>query len=160
MSDLANRFHAAIAGIVEELLPNRRLAYPRRYRISKANGDGKFSARPENDKSGLPVITDAPIRAIAGGNAGSKLKNGTSVLVCFAECNPADPFLAWIDESEAPDELVLTAQTKIKLNAPSVELNGAAVGVARVGDTVVTSCPAGAGTGTIQGGSSNVKAGA
>lgn len=172
----ADRFRDVLAALLDELLPRRRFYAPIRYRVDKCEA-GKFSATPEDKSAGFPPIVDAPVRGIAGGNAASKLKSGTSVLVSFVEGDPGDPFLAWIDEAVAPDELAHEAATKAKTTAPTIEhaastkhkvtagaieytasgqakidgatvvINGGAMGAARQGDAVI----AGPFPGTITG---------
>ena len=165
----ADRFKATITAVVLELLPDLRFRAPARYVVDKCEG-GKLTATPKSSKSGLPPIVDMPVRGSIAGGMASKLKKGTSVLIMWIDASPADPFLAWIDSSEEPDELKLEGQTKatlkapdvklegassVKADAPSIVLNGGAQGVARMGDTV----QAGPWPGTITSGSATVKAG-
>lgn len=122
---MIDRLKDTIARLVEELIPERRFMVPARYRVEKCEG-GKLTAKPEKDKSGLPPIVDMPVRGgIAGGMSATKLKKGTSVVVMWIDGSQADPFLAWIDEAEEPDELALEGQTKATLKAPDVKLEAA-----------------------------------
>jgi hypothetical protein len=139
-----DRFKAALTALVDELLPERRFLAPAEYRVDKCE-DGKLTAKPASDARGLPPIVDMPIRGSIAGGVSTKLKRGTSVVVMFIDGLPSRPFLAWIDETQEPDELRLKAQTAIVLNEGTK-------GAARVDDTVEISVAQFAAAGATNGG--------
>jgi hypothetical protein len=143
-----DRFKAAIAAVLAELLPNRRFFAPVEYTIVTAAA-GKFSARPTNSKV-YPEIDNAEIRGLPGANAASILLPGTSVLVSFIEGDRSRPVL--VSVLEAPAVHAQTATLMHKITAPQIVLNEGVQPVARVGDLVMGIFPITSGSPTFRSG--------
>lgn len=163
----ADRFKAAIAAVVDQLIPNRRFFAAVEYTLSKADG-GTFSADPADPNEGYPAITDAPIRCLASANAGSKLTPGASVLVGWIAGDRTRPYL--VDVLEDAIDLAIVAANGVSIDAAqvtvtggTVDIDGALVGVtgnvtfnqgvqpvARVGDLVMGIFPITSGNPTVK----------
>jgi hypothetical protein len=127
------RFKVAMAAIVSELVPNRAFYAPVKYTLTKANGDGKFSAKPASRIDGLkiyPEITDASIIGIHSSNAATTLTAGTTILVGFLEGDPTQPYL--VDVLEKPNKLVTETTADFQITVGGIlKIAGAASFVAR-----------------------------
>lgn len=123
MSFDSDRLKAAISSVVRELFPNLRFYGAYRYIVSSGTG-GKFSGRPARAAIGLPPAVDWPIRGpTIGGQSQLVLTSGQSVVVMFADGDPADPFLAFGDYASEPTESGLRATGALRFNAGADEVH-------------------------------------
>lgn len=120
-----DRLRDALKSVLEEMLPNYRLLTFNRYNVTTCDYEAQtFSGTPSVSTSGLPNVSEVPIRLPMKVN----ITPGTSVLVGFAGGDPTDPFLAFPDQ--------LTTYTTAKLRATGqIEIGEAAAQpAARQGD--------------------------
>lgn len=134
MAQPDDRLTAAIRAVLVELLPNYQYLGFHRYSVTACDYDAQtFDGTPSVSASGLPVVEALPIRSPVK----LELQPGTSVIVGFAGGNPADPFLAFVDQSTTLLRAKLRASGQIEIG------EAAAQAAARQGDMVLS---AGVGT--------------
>lgn len=125
-------------------------------KVVTQNTDGTLELQPDSAK--LKPISKVPIRLGLPGVT-VKVAAGARVLLGFEQGDPSRPrALLW--EADSMTELVITAATKVTVNAPDVRLGDGTGTVVRYGDSITV-------TGTAPGalailpmplGSSKVKA--
>ena len=124
-----DRLTAAIRAVLAELLPNYSYLGFHRYSVTSCDYDAQtFDGTPSLSASGLPAVEKLPIRS----SVKLELQSGSSVLVGFAGGNPADPFLAFVDQSQTLIRAKLRASGQIEIG------EAASLPAARQGDMVLS----------------------
>lgn len=110
------RFIRAVVGPVDYFAQ-----YPAK--VLAQNGDGTLELQP--DSARVPALSAVPMRGLPGVVA--KVKPGARVLVGFENGSPDAP-VALLAESSGLLQLTITADVKVTVSAPLVELGGASPG--------------------------------
>ena len=132
MSLYFDRLKAAVLGMVKTALA--RVDYYALYPSRVVGQDGAdFSLELIPDDTKVPGLSGVPIR-LGLPNATVKVANGSRVLLGFEGGDPSRPVATLWDTSSC---------TELRLNGTTIVLNGGTAKVARVGDSISATIPAG-----------------
>ena len=129
-----DRLKAAFAAIVQRYIGHTDYHAVYLAEVRGQNDDLTVELRPESPR--LADFSRVPLRGLPGVEV--KVKKGARVLLGFENGDPARPY-ATAFRADSLQEIIVTAETKITLRAPSTvvaQTEAAAKRVARMGDLV------------------------
>jgi hypothetical protein len=133
MADL-DRLRGALAALVQQLTGHTDYHAVYLAEVRGQNPDFTVELRPESPKLG--DFSRVALRGLPGVQV--RVKQGARVLLGFENGDPSRPYAALFN-ADSLQEIIVTAQTKILLKAPSTvvaQSEGLAKRVARMGDLV------------------------
>lgn len=143
----SDRLKRALQGFIRATIPQ--VDYLAFYPAKVVSQAGDFSLDLIPDDTRLPSLQRVPLRLGLPGVT-AKVAPGSYVLLFFERGDPAAPAAAlW--QSSSLLELVITATTKITVNAPIIDLADASAPVLRVGDVVTVTTGLANGGGPVTG---------